>query len=212
MPKGSGRPAARRAPYWEPDIYYVQHFLHGIHDLKTNPKNPIVPQLALAKLAGLAGVSDNKIFHSGIMFSVRRARKDFPLLSSSVYRQRLFDRIEKIEQAAFRLQQELDASLNPRDRTTLWAGRVIGFQLNIQSKATGEWETKPWPDRLKPLRRYLNEVSTLMEAAAKAKNSSYLYYANIKGKPSGSAESGMAMTRFIAHLEFAARAAGGGGP
>ena len=61
-----------------------------------------------------------------------------------------------------------------------------------------------------PLAPYLHELSILMKASRRAKtNSFYLIFAQNKGTPSGTGGSGMALTRFVAHLAFAAMAAGG---
>ncbi len=208
------RPAAQTgARAWEPDIYQVLHFMHGINDLRTKRtkrKSTLVPSLVMEGLGGLARVVDKEIFQAGITFSVRTAHKDFPLLSTSVYHGQLVGRIEKVEEAAHELWQQLHTIRNPADRTTLWAGRAISAQLNIKSRETGEWERKDWSDRLNPLAPHVRELSALLEAIKKAKTTwPYADFAKEKGKPSGTSGSGMAVTRFIAHLEFAARAAGG---
>jgi hypothetical protein len=119
-----------------------------------------------------------------------------------VYRQELIDRIEKVEEAARRLQQELQIVENPVDRISRWAGSAIRDGLN---------ESKEARDKLAhPLAPYLRELWVLIAASKKAKTSSvYVGFAQKGGTPSGTGGSGVALTRFVGHLAFAALAAGG---
>jgi hypothetical protein len=195
---------------WEPDTYQVLHFMHGLHNLRAKRKSTLVPSLVMERLGGVAGVVDKEIFQAGITFAIQTAHKDFPLLSASVYHGQLVGRIAKVERAADKLWQQLQAIRSPKDRTTLWAGKAISAQLNIKSRETGEWERAEWPDRLDPLASHLRELMVLSEAIRKAKTTwPYAEFAKKKGKPSGVSGAGIVVTRLIAHLEFAARAAGG---
>jgi hypothetical protein len=205
------RPAAQTGVRaWEPDTYQVLHFMHGLHNLRKKRKNTLVPSLVMERLGGVARVADKELFQAGITFAVKTARKDFPLLSTSVYHGQLVRRIAEVERAADDLWKQLQAIRSPKDRTTLWAGKAISAQLNIKSRETGEWERAGWSDRLNPLALHLRELAVLLEAIRKAKTTwPYAEFAKKKGKPSGASGAGIAVTRFIAHLEFAARAAGG---
>jgi hypothetical protein len=196
MPRKPQAPAPKGIA-WNPDIYDISEFIHGIKGLRTNPVSTMVP--VMDRLGGLARITETEIFQAGIAFSVRAANEDFPLLSSPVYRRQLVERIKNVEQSADRLLQQLQAIENPADRTTLWAARAIRAELNTKSSETGEWVAP-----------YLRELSTLIEAIKKAKTSPpYVGFAQERGKPSGTGASGMALTRFVAHLAFAALAARG---
>ena len=106
-----------------------------------------------------------------------------------------------MEQAACSLRDELQALKNPADRTTLWAGSAISGAIGVQAKDTGEQNS---------FARYLRDLSFLIDAVGKAKTSyPYVLFAQKKGTPSGPGKFGMALTKFIAHLEFTALAAGG---
>jgi hypothetical protein len=189
MPKKRQTPAPKGVP-WDPDIYEINAFVSGIDDLRTTPESPMVPLVVTERLAGLARIRDKDIFQAGIEFSVRSAKRDFPLLSSPVYRGKLLEQLDGVERAARSLQNKLQALENPKDRTTLWAANMIG------------------PKIIAP---YLRDLSTLIDAMAEAKGCyPYVLVAKEKGTPSGAGESGMALTRFVAHLGFAALAAGGG--
>jgi hypothetical protein len=218
MPEKPKAPAPRGVA-WDPDIYNALDFVNGLNDLRAKPGITMVPPVAMEQLARLARarVVDNEVFRAGITFSVEAARKDFPLLSTPVYRQELIDRIEKVEEAARRLQQELQTVENPVDRISLWAGSAIRHELTgfayttplTKSSETGECEIKEARDKLAhALAPYLRELSVLIEASTNAKTSSfYLVFAQKRGTPSGTGGSGMALTRFVAHLAFAALAA-----
>jgi hypothetical protein len=175
---------------WDPDIYDISVFVHRLNELRTKPGSTAVPRYVMEHLAGLARASDKEIFRAGIKFSLQSARMDFPLLSSPVYRAQWVDRIDKVEEAARSLKRELQLLKNPADRTTLWAGSAIGTEINVAP--------------------YLLDLSALIEAIRKAKTAyPYVLFAQERGTPSGPGESGMALTRFVAHLEFAALAGGG---
>jgi hypothetical protein len=209
MPKKRQTPAPKGVP-WDPDIYDITEFVHGIDDLRKSPESPMVPLVVTERLAGLARIRDKEIFQAGIAFSVRSAKRDFPLLSSPVYHTELVERIKKVEEAASFLRDELRAIENPTDRTTLWAARAIGAELNSKSEATATEESKELRRRLNPFASHLDEVLTLIEATGGAKTSwPYVGFAQKKGAPAGTGESGMALTRFVAHLAFAALAAEG---
>jgi hypothetical protein len=170
----------------------------------------MVPRFVMEQIADLARAADNEIFSAGIKFSLQAAHRDFPLLSSHVYRRQLIDRMDEVEQAARSLQNELHAVKNPADRTTLWAGRAISAELNRKGKTTRERESKQATDIDDPFTPRLRDLSALIDAIGKAKNSwPYVRFAREKGAPSGAGESGMALTRFVAHLVFSALAAGG---
>jgi hypothetical protein len=142
----------------------------------------------MERLAGLARTTDNETFWAGIKFSLQAARKDFPLLSSPVYRGKLLKHLDEVEEAARFLRRKFQAFKNPADRTMLWASRAIGVEFDA----------------------YLRVFSSLIAAIAEAKTSyPYVQFAQEKGTPSGAGESGMALTRFVAHLEFAALAGEG---
>jgi hypothetical protein len=170
----------------------------------------MVPLVVTERLAGLARVRDKDTFQVGIAFSVRSAKRDFPLLSSPVYRTELLERIKKVEEAASFLRDELRAIVSPADRTTLWAARAIGAELNSKFEATAGEESKELSRRLNPFTPHLDEVLALIEATGRAKTPGpYVSFAQQKGAPAGTKESGMALARFVAHLEFAALAANG---
>ena len=210
MPRKPKAPATKGVA-WDPDIYDILEFVRGIKDLRPTPES-IIPPALMERLAGLARAADNETFQAGITFCVQAACKDFPLLSSSVYRTELVGRIEKVEEAASCLRDELQAIANPADRTALWAARTISAELNTKPRETGEWESKGAPDRLNPLAPYLRELSVLIDAIGKAKTSTsqpYVIFAQKKGAPAGAGRSGMALTKFVGHLKFAALAAGG---
>jgi hypothetical protein len=195
---------------WDPDIYDILEFVHGLKDLRTEPEGTMVPHSIMEELTSLARAADNKTFWAGIKSSLQSAHRDFPLLASPVYRGELIDRMDEVEQAARSLQNKLQAFKNPADRTTLWAGRAISAELNRKAKTTGETESKQAPNTDDPFASRLHELSALIDAIGKAKSSRpYVLYAREKGAPSGAGESGMALTRFIAHLVFAALAGGG---
>jgi hypothetical protein len=212
MPRKPQAPAPKGVA-WDPDIYNIQVFVDALNDLRTKPESTMVPPVIMERLGGLARIVDNEIFRAGITFSVQTAHRDFPLLSTPVYRQELIDRIEKVEKAAHRLQQELQ--IDPVDRISLWAGSAIRSairdELNTKSSETVECESEEARDRLAlPLAPYLRELSVLIEASKKAKTSSfYLSFAQKRGTPSGTGGSGVALTRFVGHLAFAALTAGG---
>ena len=209
MPRKPQAPAPKGVA-WDPDIYDISDFIHGIEGLGTNPVSTMVPPFVMDRLGGLARITETKIFQVGITFSVRAAIADFPLLSSPVYRAQLVERRENVGQSADRLLQQLQAIENPADRTTLWAARAIRAELDTESSETGEWESKEAPNRFDPLAPYLRELSTLIGAVEKAKTSwPYVGFAQERGKPSGTGGSGIALTRFIGHLAFAALAARG---
>jgi hypothetical protein len=150
-------------------------FFDGLNDLRTKPESTMVPPAVMERLAGLARIVDNEVFRAGITFSVEAARKDFPLLSSPLYRRELDERIAKVKEAASHLRDELQAIENPADRTTLWAGRVIISGLIYSSRETGEVL-----DILNPLAPYLRQLSVLIDAIGKAKTSPstpYLFFA-----------------------------------
>jgi hypothetical protein len=156
----------------------------------------MVPRFVLERLTGLARAADNKIFWAGIKFSLQAAHRDFPLLSSPVYRGKLVDRMDKVEQAARSLRNELQTFKNAADRTTLWAGRAISAELNRKDKKTGERESKQGTDIDDPFTPRLRDLSALIDAIGKAKTSwPYVRFAREKGTPSGAGESGMALTR-----------------
>ena len=75
------------------------------------------------------------------------------------------------------------------DRTARWAREAIGVRLAS----------------------HLSELSALIEAIGEAKISGapYTTFAQKKGAPAGAGGSGMALTRFVGHLGFAALAAEG---
>jgi hypothetical protein len=209
MPSKPQAPAPKGVA-WDPDIYDIRVFVDALFDLRTKLEITKVPPVVMEQLARLARarVVDDEIFRAGITFSVQTAHRDFPLLSTPVYRGELLERIEKVEQAAKCLQEELQALENPVDRNALWAKSAIRDELNTNSE-TGEY--KEARDRLAhPLAPYLRELSVLIEASKKAKTSSfYLSFAQKRGTPSGTGGSGMALTRFVAHLGWTALAAEG---
>jgi hypothetical protein len=179
---------ASKGVAWDPDIYEIRHFVHGLSELRTKPGSTGVPRYVMERLAGLARTTDNETFWAGIKFSLQAARKDFPLLSSPVYRGKLLKHLDEVEEAARFLRRKFQAFKNPADRTMLWASRAIGVEFDA----------------------YLRVFSSLIAAIAEAKTSyPYVQFAQEKGTPSGAGESGMALTRFVAHLEFAALAGEG---
>ena len=190
MPEKPKAPAPKGVA-WDPDIYSTVEFAKGLNDLRTKPEITMVKPAVMEQLARLARahVDDSEFFRAGITFSVQTAHKDFPLLSTPVYCGELLERIEKVEQAAKGLQEELQALANPVDRTALWAREAIG--LRVAS--------------------HLSELSALIEAIGEAKISGapYTTFAQKKGAPAGAGGSGMALTRFVAHLGWAALAAEG---
>jgi hypothetical protein len=210
MPKKRAPTSAGVA--WAPDIYDILVFVHELNELKTKPSSTRVPRFLVERLAGLARAADNEIFSAGIRFSLQAAHRDFPLLSTPVYRAKLLDRMGQVEQAARSLRKELQALKNPADRTILWAAKAIGAELYEIDKKTGERESKQATDTVDPLTLRLRDISALIDAISKAKTSPpYVLFAQRKGIPSGAGESGMALTRFVAHLGFSALAAGGRG-
>jgi hypothetical protein len=209
MPK-KRQAAPSRGVAWDPDIYTILDFVHGINELRKSPESTMVPLVVTERLAGLARIRDQDIFQAGIAFSVRSAKRDFPLLSSPVYRTELVERIKKVEEAASFLRDELRAIESPTDRTTLWAAWAIGAELNSKSEETATEESKELPRRLNPFAPHLDEVLALIEATGRAKTSwPYVGFAQQKGAPSGTGGSGIALTRFVGHLAFAALAARG---
>ena len=195
--------SAPKGPAWDPDIYDISTFVHGLNHLTATIS---VAPLVVGELACLARAVDAEAFHRGILFSVEAAHSDFPLLSASVYRGDLIDLIEEVETAACCLRDKLQAIKNPANRTSLWAGRAIRGELEREAR-----ETEDATHRLEPFNPCLRDLTALIEAAGKAKTSSiYVDFAREKGAPSGTGKSGMALTRFVAHLTFAALAAGGG--
>jgi hypothetical protein len=175
---------------WDPDIYNILVFVDGLNDLRAKPESTAVPRFVMERLAGLARATDNEIFWAGINFTLKAVHRDFPLLSTPVYRGKLLERMDGVERAASSLRNELQALKMPKDRTTLWASYSIGSEIDIAP--------------------YLRDLSTLIEAVRKAKTSwIYPQFAQKKGTPSGAGKSGMALTRFIGHLAFTALAANG---
>jgi hypothetical protein len=195
---------------WEPDIYNIVEFVRGLEDLKTKPEGTKVPRFVMGRLAGLAGATDSGNFLAGMTFCLRGAHSDFPLLSFPVYRPTLIERIDEVEQAARTLRQKLQALKNPMDRTTQFASAAIIAELFEQDSKTKERKGKQSLERLDPVGSRLRYLSSLIAAVGKAKTSwPYVGFARERGSPSGVGESGMALTRFIAHLAFTALAAGG---
>ena len=91
MPRKPRAPTPKGVP-WNPDIYEVNEFVNGLNEPRTRPDSTVVPRFVLERLAGLAGIADNGIFLAGIRFSLKAAHRDFPLLSSPVYRGKLVER------------------------------------------------------------------------------------------------------------------------
>ena len=175
---------------WDPDIYSIMEFVRGVSDLKTKWERTRVPRFVMERLAGLARATDNEIFWTGIKLSLRAAHGDYPLLSSPVYRGNLLERLDEVDLAARSLRNKLQAFKRPTDRTTLWASSAIRAEIDIAP--------------------YLHDLSVLIEAIGKARTSfPYVQVAQKKGTPSGAGDGGMALTRFVAHLAFAALTAGG---
>ena len=169
---------APKGVVWDPDTYNISEFFDGLNDLRTKPESTMVPPAVMERLAGLAHVVDNEVFRTGITFSVEAARKDFPLLSSPLYRRELDERIAKVREAASHLRDELQAIEKPADRTTLWARRVIiGGLLNTTSSEP------EWVDTLNPLAPYLRDLSVLIDAIEKPKSTPYLYFAKKREHP-----------------------------
>jgi hypothetical protein len=172
----------------------------------------MVPRFVMERLAGLARAANNEIFWAGIRFSLQAAHRDFPLLSTPVYRAKLVARMDEVEQAARSLRKELQAFKNPADRTTRWAAKAISAELNETDKKPGEQEGEQATDIVDPFTLRIRDLSSLIDAIDKAKTSKpYVLFAQEKGTPSGAGEAGMALTRFVAHLGFTALAAGGRG-
>jgi hypothetical protein len=199
--------SAPKGAAWDPDIYDTSAFVHGLDNLNASVT---VPPSVVSELAGLAGAKDREAFERGINFSVVTAHTDFPLLSSTVYRGELIARIAEVEGAANDLRVKLQAIQNPATRTSLWVGRAVRDELVSRAREIGAEKSEAETHPLERSNPFMQNLEALSEAARKAKASSlYVDFARKKGPPSGAGQSGIALTRFIAHLAFAALAGGG---
>jgi hypothetical protein len=196
MPRKPRAPA-QTGVAWDPEIYDIVEFVYALNDLRRKAESTMVPSTVMEQLARLARarVFDNEIFQAGITFSVQSAHEDFPILSTSLYREDLVDRIVGVEEAARRLQKALQEVENPEDRTALWVGRAIRAELNPKARETKDSESNKASNNLSPLAPHLCNLSALIEASGKAKRS--VGFARTKGAPAGAAQGGMALTRWI---------------
>jgi hypothetical protein len=165
-----------------------------------------LPTSTDAKLAGLARVENDDIFYRCITLAVKIAHSEATHLAGPVYRRKFVDQFEEIGTAALHLHKLLKALADPKDHTSSWVGTALGHSVNILVDPTLEGDAL---QRLQPLRRFLLPLLVLAEASRKATRWADLFDVPRKGKPKGINRGRAAVTRFIAHLEISALAAGG---
>jgi hypothetical protein len=193
-----------------PDACNVYQFLHGVFDLIVRGKARHVPTSLVVKLAKLASVNDDEVLRFGIALATRMGTREASLLSAPVYRRDFIRQFEEIGRVARKLQHQLTALHDPKDHTSLWVGRALGHSVNIVLDRAGKSVKDDTLRRLKPLAPFLEPLSKLEQASGSAKRWADLFDVKAKGRPAGVKGCGVALTRFIVHLEFAARLAGGG--
>ena len=123
--------------------------------------------------------------------------------SKSVYRNQLGDRLDKVMDAALLLERQLAELQNSGgDPVTSLAKEALSDVLEISNSldtASGESE----------LAEFRAIVGLLVSEIRLAKHFAAHWVSATRGRPKGAGQSGVAMNKLIARLEFAARAAGG---
>jgi hypothetical protein len=161
----------------------------------------------IGKLSGLARIVNNHLFRLGLTSALLTAYEDTPLRSEPVYRDNFIRKLEEVKRTAQRLEELLNALVDPKDHTSLWAGEALKTKLSYPLKR----RNKPLMfDKREIFGQILGPLAVLVaEAAQAATDYPHAYGIEQKGRPRGVKGCGASLTRFIAHLEFAARASGG---
>jgi hypothetical protein len=202
-------PRARRHEYHH---YDPRVFLEAVFRIKTSGPNleEILPTDVVAKLARLAKVPLDELFQIGIRFATQNARAEANVFSRPVYREQYVKRLEKEKNAAAALEEEIGALLHPKDKdsTTLLASEALSNVLNLfPNLGEGMLQTEAMEKRKsqRPLTKLTIELSWLMTAVTLAKKYAPPEVLDKRSRP----VAGVALTKLIARLEFAARTAGG---
>jgi hypothetical protein len=219
-----------------PDDSDVTFFLSKMMDLDAVdividiPIPTVVDTPILMRLSGLARASNDEIFRRGITAAIQAAKIDAVLRARPVYHRQFIQQLEEIRQAALRIGELLSALEAPKNHTALWSGRALEFELlrpiwnrrrdevtvDEDELTADEDELTADEDQLtvhlmeQPLVSLSARLSALAQAAEEAKYWADYYKLGQRGRPRGVGKFGLAMVRFIAHIEFAAQAAGGG--
>jgi len=180
----------------------VTEFLREIRDVeRTEATKDFIRAEELERLVVLAKISNAKSFGHGIRWAVIIAAYESQFFSVPVYQGQFIKRLEEMRQAALLLERQIESIMNPEDHVTL----LVQNSLFGIHDALGRGESaESYLTHLKTL------ASMLGPRIAIAKHYASKFVSVKKGRPRGAGGSGIAMDRFIARLEFVARAAGGG--
>jgi hypothetical protein len=214
MPKKLAKRGAHRRVF-TPDTYLPWQFLNQIRHLHyffCAEHNEFVPLFSaklsnqIGKLSGLARIVNNHLFRLGLTSALLTAYEDTPLRSEPIYREHFIRKFEEVRRTAKHLQELLNSLVDPKDHTSLWAGEALKTALSYRLKR----RKKPLMfDKSEIFSHILGPLAALAEATKTSTDYSDIYGIKQRGKPRGVSGFGAPLTRFIAHLEFAARASGG---
>jgi hypothetical protein len=143
-------------------------------------------------LAALARATDDQLFNIGIGWAVLNTHAEVGFYRP-VYRSQLVDRLNEIKRTLLTLEDQLDAIVNPKDELSSMIQKSLIEILTIESR-----------DQTAELKSLYQSVSSLIALIPLAQFIAPRFAPARRGRPKE-----IAMRRFIARLEFAARAAGG---